>query len=578
MPQILRLAGIERAMVWRGVPSAIGTSTFRWRSADGSEVLTESLPLGYSSGWSLMQAEDPASLATALSAEVERLRPYAPDGRIVVMVGYDHAGPDATLPTRLANAQLGDDVEVTIGSVASHVAALEANDDLPTYTGELRSSARAHLLPNVYSARVHQKRERGRVEALLERYAEPLAALVPGFAWPEEELRRAWTLMLWNGAHDSACGCSHDQVALDVDARFAEVRAIASDIVDRAMTELASQVGGDGVLRFNPSPFEREGIPGLGYALVDAVAEAPSASVSLEPLRDGGLTAGGIILELFDEPDVGDLYNFCPADPEQRASPPSSLGIDGDLVTASWDGLDVTIRITRRLDEPFLRLDGTIANRRGDHRLRLHVGLLAPADRAIGGAPFELVERPLIGEGSEGEAPSPTWPARHVVLAGEIAVLHEGVFEYEIAGGREIAVTLLRCVGTISREHLATRPWPAGPQTPTPGGQMIGETTFALGVWRGADRDGLLRGWERFALPLVDEPSTGTTRPGSTSGALLELSGPEVELSNVRRRDGELEIRVWNPRTDQPARATIAGREISVGPAGIATTASSASS
>src|SRR5215212_3324358 len=176
MPQLLRLAGVERAMVWRGVPSAIGTSTFTWRSPDGSEVLTESMPLGYSSGWTLLKADD---LGETLRAEVERLRGFAPQDRVVVMVGYDHAGPDATLPSRLADASL-DGIEVEIGSVASHVGSLEASDELPVWTGELRSSARTHLLPNVYSARVHQKRERGRVETLLERYAEPLPALVPG--------------------------------------------------------------------------------------------------------------------------------------------------------------------------------------------------------------------------------------------------------------------------------------------------------------------------------------------------------------------------------------------------------------
>ena len=111
----------------------------------------------------------------------------------------------------------------------------QSSTDVPTWRGELRSSARAHLLPNVYSARVHQKRERGRLEALIERSAEPLAAQVPGFGWPEDELARAWTLLLWNGAHDSACGCSHDQVAIDVDARFAEVREIGTDIVGRAL-------------------------------------------------------------------------------------------------------------------------------------------------------------------------------------------------------------------------------------------------------------------------------------------------------------------------------------------------------
>ena len=45
-------------------------------------------------------------------------------------------------------------------------------------------------------------------------------------------------------------------------------------------------------------------------------------------------------------------------------------------------------------------------------------------------------------------------------------------------------VTLLRSVGTISRETLATRPWAAGPDVPTPDAQMIGETEFSLGELR----------------------------------------------------------------------------------------------
>jgi alpha-mannosidase len=569
MPQILRLAGIERAMVWRGVPSAIGTSTFRWRSPDGSEVLTESLPLGYSSGWSLMQAEEPASLATTLRSEVERLRSFAHDERIVVMVGYDHAGPDATLPSRLEHAPLPDDLDVTIGSVGSHVEALGSSDDLPVWTGELRSSARAHLLPNVYSARVHQKRERGRVEALLERYAEPLAALVPGFDAPEEDLRRAWTLLLWNGAHDSACGCSHDQVAIDVDDRFAEARRIASSVAEDALAALGAQVDGMGTLRFNPSPFEREGVPALGYVVVDEAGEPALTPVAIEGI-EGGVAVDGVAIRLLDELDVGDLYTFCPEHESHPPAPPEDVVLSADGFTAGWPGLEVEVRATRRRGEPFLRLDGVIRNDRSDHRLRLHVGLPTEVDRAVAGAPFELVERPLVGEGSERETPSPTWPARQVVLADRTAVFHEGVFEYEIARGREIAVTLLRCVGTISRERLATRPWPAGPATPTPGAQMLGETAFSLAVRPDAERGGVLRSWERFALPLLEAPATGEgTLP--PVGNLLEVSDLELELSTVRRRDGVVEVRVWNPHVDRSAGVKVAGRSLTVGPAAIAT-------
>ena len=58
MPQILRRAGIDRAVVWRGVPMAIDQDTFRWASPDGSEVLTEYLVGGYGNGASLFDVPD----------------------------------------------------------------------------------------------------------------------------------------------------------------------------------------------------------------------------------------------------------------------------------------------------------------------------------------------------------------------------------------------------------------------------------------------------------------------------------------------------------------------------------------
>ncbi|HEX5937893.1 MAG TPA: hypothetical protein VFZ75_09445, partial [Actinomycetota bacterium] len=315
-------------------------------------------------------------------------------------------------------------------------------------------------------ARVHQKLERGRVETLLER--------VDGAALDDEtaaELSRAWTLMLWNGAHDSACGCSHDQVAADVDARFAEARSIAEDVLRRT----------------SASPTTENG----------SRAETVGTPVELQAI-DGSVRASGLSLRFLDEPDVGDLYNFCWANEGQTPAGPDRVDVDGDEFEAVWDGLRVIGRMTSLGDGPIV-LDGAIHNDRPDHRLRLHVQLPEATDRALAGAPFELVDRPLVGEGGEIESPSATWPARHTVLASGTGVLHEGVFEYEVVDGRAIAVTLLRCVGTISRERLATRPWPAGPGTPTPLAQMIGETSFRLGLWSQASTEGLAAVWQRFA-------------------------------------------------------------------------------
>jgi alpha-mannosidase len=470
MPRILRDEGLEWALVWRGVPNAIDRSTFRWRSTGGeAEVLCEYLPFGYSAGARLMQANDPEDLAREIRREIDRMRPFLVDDRLLIMVGYDHAGPDATLPQRLAAAEpLMDGIDARVGSLDDHVEGRELGE-LPVWRGELRSGARAHLLPNVVSARVHQKRERGRVETLLERTAEPLATRDPS---SEEQLRRAWRLLVLNGAHDSACGCSHDRVAVDVDARFAEARAIAEGVIRRA--------GG----------------------ATDHAAGPPTGDPVDVRAIEGGVQLDGVRLRFLDEPDVGDLYTFCWAEEGQVGSPPARVRAGGTTFEAGWDGLSVTGRITRN-DDGAIRIDGAIHNERPDHRLRVHVALPAPATHTLAGAPFELVDRPLIGEGGEGEAPSPTWPARHVLLAGGTAVFHEGVFEYEIVDGREIAVTLLRCVGTISRESLATRPWPAGPATPTPEAQMLGETTFLIGLWAGADRERLVETWERFAVGPV---------------------------------------------------------------------------
>jgi alpha-mannosidase len=567
MPQILANEGIDRAVVWRGVPKEIDRTQFWWQAPDGSRVLTEYLAFGYSLGWDIERQQDPGELAASLRHKAEHVAPFLASERMLITVGADHTGPDATLPERLAIADEHlPGMTVRIGSLSDHLDA-PADDGLPSWRGELRSSARAHLLPNVYSARIHQKRERGRVEALIERYAEPLAALVRGFDWPAEELDRAWTLLLWNGAHDSVCGCSHDQVARDVDARYAEARAIGETIIARALEGLGSAMAESGTLRFNPSPFDREGVPGLGWRVDADVAASPKTAAPQE--KDGWVTCGGIAFTLQDEPDVGDLYNFCfEAEGRPARSPGWSVAAEGNEVQAQFDeGLSVRMHVGRRKGESFVRLSGEIDNRRPNHRLRIHARLAEPASGSLAGSPFQLVERGLVSEGGELEAPSPTWPARHVVLAGGIVAFHEGVFEYEVTGG-ELAITLLRCVGTISKQHLATRPFAAGPDVATPDAQMLGTTRFELALQAGATSLGLMDAWERFALPIREVPTAGKGALPS-SGSLLAVEGDAV-LSNVRRKDGVLQVRLWNPSPEHLANVRVAGEPVAIGPAKIA--------
>jgi hypothetical protein len=563
MPQILQNAGIGKAVVWRGVPAAIDKSAFWWEAPDGSRVLAEYLAFGYSVGWWLSQAKDAQELSGHLTRAMEQLGPISQRDRLLITVGSDHQGAAARLPALLDEVAGSGGPKAAFGSLADYLDAPDPQD-APTWRGELRSAARAHLLPGVYSNRVSQKTARARVEALVERYAEPLSALVPGVRWPAEELEEAWRLLLWNGAHDSVCGCSVDAVAAAVDGRLARAREIAQKVIDGALGALAAQVGRRGRLYFNPSPFERNGIPGLGWVVRDEAGGIAETPVELRAFT-GRIQLGGRTLRFIDEADVGDLYNFCP---EEGAVPvePSSLVAREGAIRVRFPGVQIRLRAFLHSGDPFIRLEGWIGNQRPDHRLRLHVGLRSQAKGSTAVSPFELVDRPVTSEGGT-EVPSPTWPARGAVMSGGVAILAPGVFEYEVHQGVELAVTLLRCVGTISRQQIATRGWAAGPDIATPDAQMVGVTQFALGIYPGAEKEGLLPAWERFALPILEAEAPGGG-PLPDSGSLLEVSG--AQLSSVRKVDGEVEVRVWNPFAEQLV-TRVDDHDMTQGPARIET-------
>ena len=628
MPQLLRMAGIGRAIVWRGVPLAIDRATFRWRAPDGSEVLAEYFLEGYDSGRHLDHATTARDLAEQLERLADRARPSLCRDAMLVPVGGDHhMAPPSFSPLVPDASRPG--LTVRIASIASFLDKTGAVAGVPEWTGELRSAARSNLLPNVYSARAPQKQTRARVEHLLERYAEPLAALVPGYTWPRAAIDEAWRRLLWSGAHDSVCGCSHDQVAHDVDVRNAEAWGIAAQVVGDAGRALAGQAlalapaaKAPAVLIVNPSPFERDSVPGLGWAARIA-GRSPLATASsggdpgaggpgwrwyrpeLHPVRvhvegdqlvvdpgaphgrgratgsaagdEGSALPRAFTLRLLDEQDVGDLYTFCPS-PGGSRQPPHVLSASGNRAVARWHALSVTLRFFHGRGEPFVRIVGTIDSLRPNHRLWLRTAIEPGTGRSLAASPFELVERGPASEGSHWEPPSTTWPARGAVLAGGVALLAEGVVEYEVAED-ELGVVLQRAVGSISRKALATRPVKAGPDIPTPAAQIQGRMTFALAVQPGADRASLLDDWERYALPLleIDPPGPGSSADdaadrgpsGNTlgsrlAGRLLEVTG--ARLSAVRRAaDGGIEVRIWND-TGERGKARVAGREVDLGP------------
>jgi alpha-mannosidase len=256
MPQILRLAGIETAVVWRGVPSAVDFHRFVWEGPDGSSVVTEYLPSGYGNAAYLFDAPGPADLGPL----EERFSPWFRGDPVLGMVGTDHMPLPRELSERVPAG-------ATMGTLADYLAGASP-EGLSHWHGEMRSAARANLLPGVVSARIDLKAACGRAERWLERYAEPLQTLYGG-DWPEPFLAQAWTRMFQNSAHDSICGCSADEVSAQVLVRYAEAEQIGRELAQRAVARIAADVAGDAFVIVNPSPRERSDLVELELVVPD---------------------------------------------------------------------------------------------------------------------------------------------------------------------------------------------------------------------------------------------------------------------------------------------------------------------
>jgi mannosylglycerate hydrolase len=680
MPQILRLAGIETALVWRGVPGAVDFHRFVWEGLDGSSVVAEYLPAGYDNAAYLFDVPGPVDLRVF----EERFSLWFRGDPVLGMVGADHMPLAPEFSERVLDG-------AAVGTLADYLASASP-EGLSHWHGEMRSGARANLLPGVVSARIDLKAACAHAERWLERYAEPLQALYGG-EWPEPFLAQAWTRMFQNSAHDSICGCSVDEVSAQVLVRYAEAEQIGRELAQRAVARVASEVPRGAFAIVNPSPHERSDLVEL-----EVVAPEDWQAVELE-LPDGSrvptqeidrqepllwetklvgaevpvaiarrlhgrelfgrvvngfrIEDGRATLEVGDEADpewldveelvrevtfataegdwtlrvvaqpkrtvvasvtapplgwtsvrpahvsgsdprtcpsmdvsqltrivrggdVGDSYNYAPPPEDVLVETP----LDERFVTIEegplrrvdvlhrtyvWDGrrVDTQTHFEQRAAEPFIRIRIEFDNPCDDQRVRVHVPLREPADRSYAEGQYGVVERGLEPEGGYGEVAIPTYPAAAFVAAGGVALLLDHVTEYEVVGG-ELALTVLRSTGLISRIHHPWREDPAGPALPIPAAQLRGPHSFSF-AYLPSD-EALLEQAERYRHPFLTAP--GTAEGGdlrSRTGPVLE-GGPGVVLTAyqprrarivnespdahaVRFAGQQLELRPWEIRT-----------------------------
>ncbi len=570
LPQILAGFGIRTFLFSRGMGDQLDDVgvVFRWRAGASDVVACQMLP-HYDNFARLTWYDDAEERVRGI---VERFgdRVRAAGGDTILLAnGSDHLPVEPELPGILNGLEQALGAELRIGRYEEFQ---PSGEGLAVYEGELVGSRLQNVLRGVNSARIYLKQANEHAERRLLSIetAAALRTLREGEPFPADDLRLAWRDLLRNHPHDSICGCSCDEVHRDMLVRYEQLGRTL-DFVERE----ALGVGGALV---NTLPYRRRrAVDGQLVELEGFTGARPEPLVVDEAPPDLERIAGLVSFE--DEPDVGDLYTFCPSGTTVSASLISSRQ-DGNSLVLEHELPEIRIETTLRAVPGLDRVEVTsvVSNEASDHRLRVLIRSDAGVDEVGAESQFAVVRRPLAPPPQRAEWVEPPVATAHTlgaVALGPLVLLTKGLPEYE-ASADGLRLTLLRCVGMISRPSgLPTRPLSAGPDIATPDGQCRGRHVFEYALRFDGDelsnaalvrasqdyRADFLRG-DPFAPPLVlggDIVFSCLKGAEDSNGLVLRVFNPNDEPESLT-----LSVPARRIRLDEEADAD-GGRELAPG-------------
>jgi hypothetical protein len=276
MPQIYRGFGIDTMLFYHGVSHTEVPNEFWFEGADGSRVLGSQLSSGARYNF-YHHVYRPAKFGRGID---DRMREWADGGcpfhhcdgdrfrehhwRLDPNMGFDREaavacvrklmeaekavcitrvlaffmGHDSSIPDTLtlaiideARPRLGEDT-IAHASLPEHLDKVKAAlpDGLPVLKGERRTPKPMpliyHLYCDVLSSRTRMKRKNALAETMLQRWAEPFAALAwtLGAPYPRALLDLAWKTLLRGHPHDSIAGSGVDDIEEDMHHRLRQVQ------------------------------------------------------------------------------------------------------------------------------------------------------------------------------------------------------------------------------------------------------------------------------------------------------------------------------------------------------------------
>lgn len=321
------------------------------------------------------------------------------------------------------------------------------------------------------------------------------------------------------------------------------------------------------VQRFVPDPATRP-----PYKIENeffTVEVQPDGSVDVLDKRNGVLCHGQN--RFVDGGDRGDTYNYSKPEVDQPAAVrlkgvrvehgtiqqtmelrlemdvPEGLSVDRKARSPKKIPLVLTSRVTLSAGVERIEFHTTVDNSARDHRLRVHFAAACAASAVDYDGHFEIVRRALdlpAFDENWAEQPRPEVPQRAFTAISDgkssLLVANRGLPEVEVLkradGNSEVALTLLRCVGWLSRGDFPERKGPAGPIIETPAAQMIGHWSFDYALVPFVEAGRMQAIEQAYAFEVSLRAVSTTLHEGAlpAQGSFIEVDSKEFIISAVK--------------------------------------------
>ena len=382
LPQLIQQAGLSyfvtAKLSWNQY-NRIPYDQFWWQGLDGSKILTYFITTSKPGWWGATYSADLSPeeiIATWDGSQQKELRNE-------FMIAYGHGdgggGPTRAMLDRSREMAAHPGlprVQLTTAIYFMERLERQAGDKLPTWNGELY----LELHRGTYTSQARNKRKNRKCEFLLHdaEFLAAWASLNGDFAYPHDDLRRAWELLCLNQFHDIIPGSSIKQVYVDSLRDYEEIRRIGEQIREDALIALDPSLPAESALAiYNPTSFPRSEVVEIsGERLTDETIVAMMDGTTLPAQRmEGGLLVKcpaappyGVLTLRFSTGDIpatgNQIYagdaNGAPKD--AGASAQCAIVMENTLVRVEFDQAGDIVRLYDKRAEREVLAAGQSAN------------------------------------------------------------------------------------------------------------------------------------------------------------------------------------------------------------------------